>query len=130
MREFRSAEQGLRPAVIEDVGQLAGRPPEGVHRSGLRLLGPAAVAGEQQQGHPDDQQGDAEVTIEGAEIGASRIDLAYLGLSGRPEKHTLRTTVQAHGPGSALYLNGDAIPRPKDLVEALTTGGSASASDT
>jgi translocation and assembly module TamB len=51
-----------------------------------------------------DQQGAAEVSIEGAEIGASRIDLAYLELSGRPEKHTLRTTVQAYG--SKLQLEG------------------------
>mgnify|MGYP001817850016 FL=1 len=44
-----------------------------------------------------DQQGAAEVTIEGAAIATSQIDFAQLVLSGRPENHDLRTSVQAYG---------------------------------
>ena len=52
----------------------------------------------------DDQQGSAELTIEKAAFGPARIDVASLALSGRPEDHALRTTVQAYG--SQLQLQG------------------------
>jgi predicted AAA+ superfamily ATPase len=37
----------------------------------------------------------------------------------------IRRTVEEHGPGSALYLNGDELPSASDLAEALASLGSA-----
>jgi translocation and assembly module TamB len=53
------------------------------------------------------QPGDAEVTIEGADIGSVRIDVANLALSGRPADHALRTTVRAYDTTLELAGRGD-----------------------
>ena len=51
-----------------------------------------------------DRGGDARVTVEGAALGSSRIDRAYLALSGSADNHNLVTTVQAYS--SRLEFEG------------------------
>ena len=50
------------------------------------------------------QRGDVRLTVEGADIGSSRVDLAHLALSGVAEDHDLHTTVLAYG--TRLELKG------------------------
>jgi translocation and assembly module TamB len=56
-----------------------------------------------------DQLGRAEVTIEGATIASVQIDTAHVALAGRPERHDLRTSVQAGGSRLEIEASGQYI---------------------